>query len=240
LIRGGGGGRRRYLDFQAAQLFLEYRVALRTYERALRARNQLLKQGGSPPWAQIDAYSGVLIPQGQRLMDFRSRLVEALRGEVDAAHRKISECRETLSLRYLPAVEPDEDFAQVLETNRERDWQRGQTMVGPHRDELAIEIDGRPAARFASEGQQRTIALALKLGQLGLLRREREQRPLLLVDDIFGELDPRRRAALAQAFPEDSQQLMTTTSLQWLPSTEGLLTGSLALFDVAAGQVSAR
>ncbi len=240
LISGGGGGRRRYLDFMASQIYPEYRLALRSYETALRARNRLLKEWQASFVAQIDAYSEVLVGHGRVLIDLRQRLVEQLQGEIESAHRAISESRERLSLAYVPAVEGD--LAEALAERSERDRARGTTTVGPHRDDLAIEVDDRPAARYASEGQQRTIALALKLGQLSLLRAQRERHPILLIDDVFGELDARRREALTHALPVDCQQLLTTTSLRWLPEASGRSTGRStnggpAFFEVAAGTV---
>ena len=95
-------------------------------------------------------------------------------------------------------------------------WFLRVTFLGPHRDDVAISINALPAARFASEGQQRTIALALKLAQAGVLTDQCRRDPILLLDDIFGELDPRRRNALLRALPAGSQKLITTTHLHWL------------------------
>lgn len=110
----------------------------------------------------------------------------------------------------------------------------GQTTVGPHRDDLILEINGRPASRFASEGQQRTIALAMKLGQLAQLREATGKRPILLVDDIFGELDQGRRRLLFEAFPPDGQKWLTTTSTSWLPDQGDL---GARIYRVVAGTV---
>ena len=89
-------------------------------------------------------------------------------------------------------------------------------MAGPHRDDLILELNGMPVAKFASEGQQRTVALALKLGQTHLFLELRNDAPVMLIDDVFGELDPGRRNALMAAWPEGSQKLITTTNLDWL------------------------
>lgn len=229
LITGSGSRRRRYLDFQASQLYPNYRVALRSYEVALRSRNELLKDM-RPDWAQIDAYTGVLLEHGSQLTQQRQALVESLNGPICEAQQAISGSGEVLSINYVPGAR--EDFAETLASMRERDQRRGQTNAGPHRDEVGVLINGRPASKFASEGQQRTIALALKLGQMELLRARREQTPILLVDDVFGELDPKRRDALMQALPSESQKLITTTSLRWLPDEGGL---QATVVDVAEG-----
>ncbi len=234
LITGSGGRRRRYLDFQAAQLYPGYRSAVRSYERALRSRNELLKENHRPQWSHIDAYTAVLVEHGNEVMALRRQLVEALDVSVREAQRTIGGDAEDLSLTYAPGSA--DDFAQTLEESRERDLRRGTTTAGPHRDDVEVAINGRPANRFASEGQQRTIALALKLGQLELLRAQRACLPILLVDDIFGELDPRRRESLTRALPPESQILITTTSLQWLPQSSGL---EFEVFNVAGGSVTA-
>ncbi|MBU6179641.1 MAG: DNA replication and repair protein RecF, partial [Verrucomicrobia bacterium] len=91
-----------------------------------------------------------------------------------------------------------------------------QTAAGPHRDDLALLLNGMPSAKFASEGQQRTVALALKLGQTNLFLETRQEAPVMLIDDVFGELDPGRRNALMANWPAASQKLITTTHLDWL------------------------
>ena len=232
LITGRGSRRRRYLDFQASQLYTDYRDALRSYDLALRSRNELLKESVRPHWPHIDAYTTVLLEHGTQLTRQRRMLIEALNPHICEAQQAISGKEETLSVSYVPGA--GENFSETLETNRERDLRRGMTNAGPHRDDLAIQIDGRPASRFASEGQQRTIALALKLGQMELLRAQHVQAPILLVDDVFGELDPARREALTRAFPVESQKLITTTSLKWLPDHGDL---GLSVAKVADGRV---
>jgi len=96
-----------------------------------------------------------------------------------------------------------------------------QTVVGPHRDDIALELDGAAAASFASEGQQRTFSLALRLAQADLIRARRGAPPIYLLDDVFGELDPERRRRLLGVLPADSQRLLTTTTWQWIGEGEG-------------------
>ena len=130
------------------------------------------------------------------------------------AHAAIGGPAESLDLTYEPGAH--EDFAAQLQNLRPDETRRRITLAGPHRDDLALSLDSRPAGRYASEGQQRTIALALKLAQAATLRDQRSVHPILLLDDIFGELDPLRRHALLRALPEKSQQLITTTHLGWM------------------------
>lgn len=221
LVSGTGEPRRRYLDFTGSQLFPEYRHALKSYEKALRQRNFLLKRDASPPWPEIDAYTEVLVPHGENLLQLRAVLLEKLAPHAAAAHAAIraadpgSTVPEALSLTWQPGGD-SQNLATELRHRRAEETRRRVTVSGPHRDDFQAALDGLPAGTFASEGQQRTLALSLKLAQATLLREARGQAPILLLDDIFGELDPHRRNALLAALPADSQKLITTTHLGWM------------------------
>jgi len=216
LVRGGGDGRRRFLDFMAAQLFPGYREALKAYEKALRSRNYLLKRDTAPKWAQIDAYSRLLHDYGQVLSSSRRVLIEKLRPRSAEAQLRIGGIGETLGLDYESASGEGDDLLGLLEARRDEEMRKRQTAAGPHRDDLLLTLNGKPAAKFASEGQQRTVALALKLGQTNLFLETRQEAPVMLIDDVFGELDPGRRNALMANWPATSQKLITTTHLDWL------------------------
>lgn len=213
IVRGGADVRRRFLDFVASQRELSYRRALKDYERALRSRNLLLKHP-SPRWMEIQAFDEPLLNAGRTVTEARQRLIAELQPEVEAAHRAISGGSETLRLEYLPGA--GEDFAATLKEARTEDARLRQTSVGPHRDDVFCWLNEQDSD-YASEGQQRTLVLALKLGAARLLERHFETPPVLLLDDIFGELDTQRRNALLAALPVNSQKLITTTQLQWMP-----------------------
>ncbi len=211
LVRGPAETRRRFLDFIGTQVEAQYRPALRAYERALRARNALLKSPQPRP-RELAAYTEPLVQAGRSLGEMRAALVRRLAPAAVAGQRAIG-AGETLVVTYLPGNE--EDFAAHLERVQSEDARLRLTTVGPHRDDLRLEVRGLAAAQFASEGQQRTAALALKLAQAQLFAEAAETPPLLLIDDIFGELDADRRNALLAALPNDSQKLITATSLAW-------------------------
>ena len=212
LVRGAAEERRRYLDFVAAQLDPGYRRHLRNYETALRSRNRLLKMPGVR-WREVAAFDEPLIVSGTALTQARRRLTAALDPHAVESQRVIGgAAAETLTLRYEPGS--GEAFAANLEANREEDLRLRQTRVGPHRDELVMELNGLASA-LASEGQQRTMALALRLAQARLIAAQHEELPLLLLDDIFGELDLARRNALLAHLPVGAQQIITTTHLDW-------------------------
>lgn len=213
LVRGGGDVRRRYMDFAASQIYPGYRNALRAYNRALRARNFLFKRDNRPRWEQIAAYTKLLVEHGTVIAEARADLIAALCPSASHAQSGISGRDESLGLNYLRSG--GEDLATAYEQNADQDSRRRQTHIGPHRDDLILEIKGLPAGQFASEGQQRTIALALKLAQAEVLREVKGADPVLLIDDIFGELDQARRNALLTYLPKSSQKLITTTHLDW-------------------------
>lgn len=212
LVRGGADNRRRFLDFVASQVEPSYRRNLREYEKALRSRNLLLK-APSPRWREIAAFDEPLVTTGNLITEARRRIVCALQPHAEHSHTAVSSQSESLKLDYLPGA--GEDFAESLDAARPEDARLRQTSVGPHRDDVALFINER-SSEFASEGQQRTIAVALSLAQARLIAERNETAPVLLLDDIFGELDVPRRNALMSHLPVDSQKLVTTTHIDWL------------------------
>ena len=223
LIRGSAELRRRLFDFVCVQLNPEYRAALRNYERALRSRNILLRSP-VPVWREIRAFDEPLIESAKILLEARSAFVTALRPMAQIAHAAISGAREKLDLLYAPGVEGD--FPSALTAARSEDSRLRQTTRGPHRDDLTLQLSDMPAA-LGSEGQQRTLVLALRLAAARLLEAHFGTPPLLLLDDIFGELDSARRSALLAHLPDNSQRIITTTQREWLP--EGIPAHWIAL-----------
>lgn len=213
LIRGGSEARRRYLDFLAAQIDPLYRPTLRAYERALRSRNALLKSLHPRP-RELAAYDPPLLEHGAKLSAMRGRLVERLAPLATAAHREISVTGERLELEFSPGN--GADFTRDLANSRAQEARLRQTVVGPHRDDIRILVEKNAANHYASEGQQRTVALALKIAQSRIFMLEEGTPPLLLIDDVFGELDPARRNSLLQHLPAEAQKLVTATTMQWV------------------------
>lgn len=233
LVRGPGEGRRRYLDFLGAQIDPNYRRSWSRYRRALKAKNLLLKEG-RPRDAEILSYEEILVEHGTVLMESRARLIAELTPLAAESQRVVSGKDEPLTLHYLPASGPDLRESMLLA--KERETRLRQAVVGPHRDELDLRIHGMPAADFASEGQQRTLALALKLAQGKLLENRSGKLPIYLMDDIFGELDPGRRNALMNHLPANAQKWITTTHLGWLQETPEI--AGISRFLVSSGKVA--
>ena len=218
IVSGTGEDRRRFLDFVAAQRDIEYRRTLRDFQKVLRSRNHLLKES-SPAWRQIDAFTELFVSLGARLATVRRALVGELQGPVAAAHRAISGAEEDLRIEYVPGNDDaQDDLGAALHRTRTEDARLRQTTVGPHRDDLRFYLNAH-TAEIASEGQRRTLVLALKLGAARLLEEAFGAPPLLLLDDVFGELDVHRRNALLEALPASAQKLVTTTHVDWMEKT---------------------
>ena len=214
LITGAAEERRAYLDFLGSQWHPEYRAHLLAYRKALKSRNLLLHQP-RPHRDALHSYARVLAGHGEALLALRRQLLGLLSPHVAQHHERISAGQqEVVSLQYRSSA--DCPLEEALARSLEADLRVGFTTVGPHRDDMQLCINGTPAAAYASEGQQRTLAIALILAQASLLYTETGQAPVLLIDDIFGELDPTRRQALLSTLPEDSQTFITTTHLNWL------------------------
>jgi DNA replication and repair protein RecF len=221
LVIGSPSLRRAALDSLLAQLEPEAGAVMATYGRALVQRNNLLRtvRDGLAERAELAFWSEQIVREGGRIVGWRRALLERLAEPLAGAHREIAPGEGRLELRYLTNAEPQpgEDAVAALrrrlaETAEKELW-NGATLVGPHRDDLAFVLDDRELAGFASRGQQRSAILALKLAQLALLRDSLGRVPLLLLDDVFSELDPMRRAHLVRRIGELPQAFITTTTL---------------------------
>lgn len=215
LIRGGPGGRRRWLDLVLAAMDPHYLDALQRYHRALDGRNRLLKERADP--AQLAAFEQPLAAAGAAVIRAREAGVAELAVRVRAAHAAIAPGLESADLVYDCDV-PDSGreealLAALLAANRERDLLLRSTSRGPHRDDIDLTLDGRSGRDFGSEGQQRSLVLALRLAQLGHFRERSGVRPVVLADDVLGELDAGRRARFWSAIEPGTQVLATGTTL---------------------------
>jgi len=223
LIAGSPSLRRSALDRIAAGRIPAYGPALSTYTRALQQRNGLLRaiREETADRAQLRYWDQPFLDAGGEVVEARLRVLDELGPPLQAAHAEIApdEAAAGLTLRYLTNApqrtgESARDALErrLAETADKEAW-NGTTLVGPHRDDLAFELDGRDLAGFASRGQQRTAILAFKLAELDLLAALDGRPPLLLLDDVFSELDPDRRSHLVRRIAELPQAFVTTTTL---------------------------
>lgn len=216
LVKGTSRTRRRFLDLLLAQTQANYLPLLQRYAQALRSRNSLLKQRTPDP-ALLDSFSQELVSLGNQLIAARRELLPRISPLARLAYRRISHDAEELRLDYQPSVKAD--FAVELARARDRERTYRSTLVGPHRDELALLLNDQSAAQFGSEGQKRTLAVALKMAQAEYVTGILGAPPVLLIDDVMGELDARRRAGLLplleRAHHARGQVFMTCTEENW-------------------------
>ncbi|MCW0218589.1 MAG: DNA replication and repair protein RecF [Prosthecobacter sp.] len=215
LLRGSAEHRRRYLDFAASQMFPDYLKALRGYERALRGRNYVLKRDAIISWRQADAFAKVMDEFAQVIIARRDELVQILQPHITRIHAELSSGCEIGITNYDPSVFEGNLFDRLGQM-RDEEQRLRQTAAGPHRDDLQLRINDLDATSYASEGQQRSFALSLKVAQAHALEQVAGYPPLLLLDDVFGELDAYRRRALMQLLPAGTQKVITTTNLDWV------------------------
>lgn len=230
LVTGSSEGRRRYLDFMASQIVPGYRRALSRYRKTLQERNALLRDGRGQG-REMDSFTALLIEHGREVTAGRTSLVADLEKPVTNAQGAVGGSEEAVGLEYKAAS--GDDFEASLAMVKEKEQRQGMTLVGPHRDDVKLTLGGLKASDFGSEGQQRTLALALKLGQGELLREQGGKTPVYLLDDIFGELDKGRRERFLASLPKGAQVIVTTTNAGWLG--EGM---ELEVREVSGGQVT--
>jgi DNA replication and repair protein RecF len=225
LVVGSPSLRREALDRLAGQRFPIYAKDLATYGRALQQRNGLLRaiREEQATREELRFWDRALLESGTAVREARQRLLLELADPLASAHREIAPDEAAagpLRVGYATNApqEPGESVATALERRlaetADKELWNGTTLVGPHRDDLVFEMGGRPLASFASRGQQRTAILAFKLAELDLLTALDGRPPLLLLDDVFSELDPERRGHLVRRIAGLPQAFVTTTTLE--------------------------
>ena len=259
LVRGGPEQRRHWLDSLLVQLEPIYAYVLQQYNQILRQRNALLKgiqksdlnrqnlfsqaseiESLNP--SELSLWDAQLAIAGSRVIRRRARVLQRLIPFARSWHQAISGSTETLEIRYAPNVELVDDnpealqkaFLEKIQQRAIVERHQGTTIVGPHRDEVEFTINNTPARQYGSQGQQRTLVLALKLAELKLIEDVIGEPPLLLLDDVLAELDLSRQNQLLDAIQDRFQTLITTTHLgsfdaQWINASQ--------ILEVKAGQL---
>lgn len=228
LVKGGPGTRRRFLDTSLCQLRPRYYSALASYNHALAQRNALLRSARHDP-AMLDVFEQALAEHGQVVVTQRAEFVRQLQQAAPAIHAELSG-GEALALQYKGSGQTQDELLDALLAAREDDLRRQSTSVGPHRHDIQISIDALDARQYGSQGQQRTAALALKLGGAKRMEAETGEKPIILLDDVLSELDCPRQHALMSLV--SGQVLITSACL--LPET----TNASPIFKVENGAVA--
>lgn len=233
LLTGTSSLRRRYLDVAVGQLQRSHAANLSRYQRALTQRNALLKRIAENRAAEseLQQWDELLMAAAGPIWQARSEAARALSGFASDRHLRLrapDDPAEVLRLTYMPAD------SKTLRESRARDLARGSTSVGPHRDELLIDLDGRPAANFASRAQQRVAALSMRLAEADFLADRSADSPILLLDDVFSELDPPRRSRTADAVAAVEQVILTTADSHVVPFSSSALAST---FEIVNGEL---
>lgn len=245
MVKQGPERRRRFVDTSLCQILPKYHSVLDSYERILRQRARLLRDCAhhSALLDQLDSWDSHLAGYGAYISEVRVRYVRKLAESAREVYTGITAGRERFSLHYkstaaeeLPASREAwrELLAEAVKESRGEDLRTGATTVGPHRDDLVIEVDGVSARSFASQGQQRSCVLALKLAECALMGESAGETPVVLLDDVMSELDESRRAYLLNHL-EGRQVFITCCDAE---AFAGL--GDGRIFDIRAGDVIER
>ena len=254
LVRGAPDSRRSWLDGLLIQLEPVYSSILQQYNQVLKQRNALLKKiravskdDSSESIAnyepELRLWDEQLAAAGSRVTRRRARVLARLAPIAQAWHKRISGETELLEIDYLPNVEWTEDdpvtvqqaFLTKIKQHRTIEQYQGKTMVGTHRDRIEFTINQTPARYYGSQGQQRTLVLALKLAELKLIEEVVGEPPLLLLDDVLAELDPNRQKQLLEIIGDRFQTIITTTHIDTFDPD---WTEDSQILAVEAGQIS--
>lgn len=217
LVKDTPAQRRRFMDMELSQMGGGYFNALQRYNRALMQRNALLREGNVNNKI-LRSFDKPLCEAAATVVWRRVLFLEQLRKIVKMTHFALSGEREKLEIQYLACANGDDEekiqsnLMESLENSRDMDIRRATTCVGPHRDDIQLLLNGRDARAFASQGQQRTAALALKLSEIELMEKETGEKPILLLDDVMSELDEKRGEQLLD-FARNLQTFLTATHL---------------------------
>jgi DNA replication and repair protein RecF len=223
--------RRNYLDNLLEQLEPGFASTRRHYRRVLSQRNALLKRQPHDLEQQLFVWNVRLSELGGHIAHKRIELIERLNDQLQELYQHIAKADTIVTARYhtgLPFETYETAMLRKLEASLEQDSLRGFTAVGPHRDDLILYFDNVPAAMTASRGEARTALLALKVFELGLLETARDQKPILLLDDVFSELDGKRRHALTD-YLQKYQTFITTTDADLIRHNFAQSTNLIAL-----------
>jgi DNA replication and repair protein RecF len=212
LLNGGPERRREYMDNLLEQTISGYGTLRREYKRTLAQRNKLLKTIGHNN-DELFVWNVRLCDQAGKIVQYRIKLIEKLNSDIESLYQQLSQTKTNVSLGYSTSCSLQSygsDMLRKLEQCIDEDRLRGFTTHGPHRDDMAVIINNHPASVSASRGESRTLLLTLKILELQLLEKSRDKKPLLLLDDVFSELDGSRRKALT-SFLQNYQTFITTT-----------------------------
>ena len=212
IVKDGPEHRRRFIDRELCQIKPVYYSDLGNYKKVLKQRNALLKDNNADK-TLFDVFDETLSDYGVRLVNERKKFIAEIYDICSEIHKEVTGGRETLEIKYRTEVEDKDQFNRKLKENFEQDVLKGYTGFGPHKDYLGISINGKDIRIYGSQGQQRTASLSLKLAEIELIKRETGYSPVLLLDDVFSELDSNRQKFLIESM-KDVQVFVSATGIE--------------------------
>lgn len=230
IVKGGPSNRRKFLDLEISQVNPYYYHLLKEYDHIVKQRNNLLKKMYNKNNRDLDlleVWDDKLAEKGAKIIYKRLEVLNKLKILARLAQRKLTSGQENLNIEYESTLNVNKDnekeeinkiFLDKLKRDRESEFDRGYTLSGPHRDDLLFKINEMNVRKYGSQGQQRTVALALKLAELEFMKSESGEYPVLLLDDVFSELDKNRRNTLLSIINDKIQTLITTTDSEDIES----------------------
>lgn len=233
LIKGSPLVRRNFLNMEISQINQIYLKNLARYKHVLNQRNVLLKEikKNSSLEKTLDVWDEQIILYGCGIIKERTQFIERLNSIVRGQHLKLTDGKEEIQLVYESSVS-EEQFAYALKRNRRKDIEIGTTTAGPHRDDFSVFVNGENLKQYGSQGQKRTAALSIKLSEIDLIREEQGEHPVILLDDVFSELDEKRQEDLIRMIG-DYQTIITCTKIE---DFLGGLEGQMRLFAIKEGK----
>jgi len=226
VVKGNPQARRRFIDMEIGQISPVYLHELLNFQKILKQRNQFLKinQGKSTiDEVLYDIYTEQYIQSAVQIIRKRFEFIKLLQELAEPIHSGISRGLEQLTINYLPTKGIDGNWtseemgtylARKIAAVKQKEIERGVTLIGPHRDDLQFIVNGYDVQTFGSQGQQRTTALSLKLAEIELIKQETRETPILLLDDVLSELDDFRQSHLLNTIQGEVQTFVTTTSVE--------------------------
>jgi DNA replication and repair protein RecF len=240
MVKGGPAERRRFLDLHITQLYSQHVHLLNSYNKVLHQKAALLKNltqmSKASKISNIEIWNEQLLDLGSKIIRNRCKFTQILAQKSKEIYNQLSSGEEELSLNYLALGHQDvekalNEFPVLLAEKMNQEIERQMILVGPHRDDLNFQLNGKSARIYASQGQQRSIVLSLKLAELEVIHQEKDEYPLLLLDDVLSELDIFRREYLLEFIQPIRQALITMTSAEKPPNKIA------ALFQVDKGHI---
>ena len=206
--------RRRYLDTVLSQVDIKYKRALNSYTKAVRQRNKLLERisEGDNAWSQIDFWTKQLLENGQLIQETRDKFFKTIKTPIEKNGKRLNTDKTKIEINYIK----NEINEERLEEYKNREIAARTTLIGPHRDDFEMCFNSHSASEFGSRGEQRSCVLALKLSELEYIEKVKKEKPVLLLDDIFSELDEKHQQAVLDVIEDQQTTITTTANLQFL------------------------